>query len=106
MKTPQRSGPNLWAVDRLVEVKRPGGAGRRLDVLVRWEGAWRDSWRSVTDLTTDMRKRARVMEREAHAGDKRGRERDEPEEGSGQRPERRGPGRGSRSPRTCRSENK
>ena len=58
-------------------LRRPGGAGRRLDVLVRWEGAWRDSWRSVTDLTTDMRKRARVMEREAHRrGDKRVRERD------------------------------
>ena len=68
-------------MDRLVEVRRPGGAGRRLDVLVRWEGAWRDSWRSVTDLTADMRKRARVMEREAYAGDKRGRERDESGEG-------------------------
>ena len=46
----------------LLDVRRPGGSGRRLDVLVSWAGNWRDDWRSVVLLTNDMRKRARVME--------------------------------------------
>ena len=51
-----------WAVEDLLDVRRPGGSGRRLDVLVSWAGNWRDDWRSVVLLTNDMRKRARVME--------------------------------------------
>ena len=61
------------------EARRRGPTAGRARALR--EGAWRDSWRSVTDLTTDMRKRARVMERVVYAGDERGRERDEPGEG-------------------------
>ena len=51
-----------WAVEDLLYVRRPGGSGRRLDVLVSWAGNWRDDWRSVVLLTNDMRKRARVMD--------------------------------------------
>jgi hypothetical protein len=57
-----------WAVDDLVDVRRPGGGrGRRLEVLVKWAGEWTDSWRGIRMLTEDMRKRARMMEARKYA---------------------------------------
>ena len=51
-----------WAVEELLQVRRPGGRGRRLEVEVQWKGGWQTSWKSVTQLTGDLRKRAREME--------------------------------------------
>ena len=53
-----------WAVEELLQVRRPGGRGRRLEVEVQWKGGGQTSWESVTQLTGDLRKRAREMERE------------------------------------------
>ena len=36
--------------------------GRRLRVKVKWAGERPDSWTEVTQLTADMRKRAKEME--------------------------------------------
>ena len=70
-----------WAVADLMDVRRPGGGGRRLDVLVRWAGGWSDDWRSVVMLTGDMRKRARVMEARKHPAKRRAPEAEGEEEG-------------------------
>ena len=51
-----------WAVEELLQVRRPGGRGRRLEVEVQWKGGGQTSWESVTQLTGDLRKRAREME--------------------------------------------
>jgi hypothetical protein len=55
-----------WAVEDLLDVRRPGGKGRRLEVEVAWEGEWDDEWVNVTQLTKDLRKRAREMEGERY----------------------------------------
>jgi hypothetical protein len=47
-----------WAVEDILDVRRPGGKGRRLEVEVAWEG----EWVNVTQLTGDLRKRVREME--------------------------------------------
>jgi hypothetical protein len=49
-----------------LEVRRPGGKGRKLEVKVAWVGEWDDEWIQVTQLTGDLRKRAREMESDAY----------------------------------------
>ena len=53
-----------WAVEDVLEVRRPGGKGRKLEAKVAWvgDGEWDDEWVQVTQLTGDLRKRAREME--------------------------------------------
>ena len=61
-----------WAVRRIMSVRRlEGRRGRRLDVLVEWEGEdsdgedlWEESWVSVTFLSKDLREEARRLEAE------------------------------------------
>jgi hypothetical protein len=55
-----------WAVEDVLEVRRPGGKGRRLEAKVAWAGEWDDEWVQVTQLTGDLRKRAREMESDAY----------------------------------------
>lgn len=60
-----------WAVSEVLDVRRPARRrGRALEVQVRWEGDWDDSWISVTLLTADMRKVSRSVEarKYAHVG--------------------------------------
>jgi hypothetical protein len=49
-----------------LEVRRPGGKGRKLEVKVAWVGEWDDEWIRVTQLTGDLRKRAREMESDVY----------------------------------------
>ena len=49
-----------WALERLLDVERPGGRGRRLLVLARWAGEqpvtrlpWDDEWISISMMTED-----------------------------------------------------
>ena len=68
------SSNGMWAVETLVSVRRPTvRRGRQLNVTVRWAGvnplfgcAWGDSVLAITDLTPDLRRRARAMEREQY----------------------------------------
>ena len=66
------SSNGLWAVESLINVRRPTmRRGRQLEVTVRWAGvnplfgcAWGDSVLAISELTTDLRRQARVMEEE------------------------------------------
>ena len=68
------SSNGLWAVESLVGVRRPTTRrGRQLEVTVRWAGvnplfgcAWGDSVLAISELTPDLRRQARVMEREVY----------------------------------------
>ena len=65
------SSNGRWAVESLVSVRRPAvRRGRQLEVTVKWAGVnplfgcrWGDSVVAVTDLTADLREKARAMER-------------------------------------------
>ena len=52
----------LWAVKKILAVKRPPGRGRKLSVCVRWVGRWQDEWINVTWLNKAARLEARAME--------------------------------------------
>ena len=68
------SSNGLWAVESLIGVRRPTARrGRQLEVTVRWAGvnplfgcAWGDSVLAISELTTDLRRQARAMERELY----------------------------------------
>ena len=72
------SAPNVhnkWKVDRVLEVRRVAGGGRKLEARVRWHGCprtgpaaglpWPDSWRAVDRkiMTQALYDEARAMER-------------------------------------------
>ena len=68
------SSNGRWAVESLVSVRRPTvRRGRQLEVTVRWAGVnplfrcpWGDSTMAITEITPDLRKRARAMESELY----------------------------------------
>ena len=68
-----REGDRLgrWAVEKVLDVRRPAQRkGQQLDALLKWAGAdgltgeaWPPMWKTIVDLTADLRDEARRLER-------------------------------------------